>query len=184
MSLRSVSREFKSAVSDAVGCSLLRQVGSNRRRSSHESRVARRAGGGERDALRSGVRHRPRPRPLLSSPSSAFGPTRRRCGRRRQKVERRSWRRDRAALPPRRGGNDQSRGPPRHRARRAITVRDGPRHPPGATEQQQQQARRDARERVQPTKLDLFRSYSDVEPAAVDLEADIPPELDGDSVES
>jgi Leucine-rich repeat (LRR) protein len=36
----------------------------------------------------------------------------------------------------------------------------------GATEQQQQ-ARRDPRERAQPTKLDLFRSCSDVEAAAV-----------------
>jgi hypothetical protein len=56
----------------------------------------------------------------------------------------------------------------------------------GATEQQQQQqqARRDARERAQPTKLDLFRSCSDVEAAAVDLEADIPPGLDDDAVES
>jgi hypothetical protein len=33
-------------------------------------------------------------------------------------------------------------------------------------------------------KLDLFRSCSDVEVAAVDLEADIPPGLDGDAVES
>jgi hypothetical protein len=55
-----------------------------------------------------------------------------------------------------------------------------------ATEQhQQQQARRDAMERAQPTKLDLFRSCSDVEAAAVvDLEADIPPRLEDDAVES
>jgi hypothetical protein len=55
----------------------------------------------------------------------------------------------------------------------------------GATEQQQQQqVRRDARERPQPSKLDMFRSCSDVEAAAVDLEADIPPGLDDDAVES
>jgi hypothetical protein len=45
-------------------------------------------------------------------------------------------------------------------------------------------ARRDARERAQPTKLDLFRSCSDVEAAAVDLEADMPLGLDDDAVES
>jgi hypothetical protein len=46
----------------------------------------------------------------------------------------------------------------------------------GATEQQQQlQGQSDARERAQPRKLDLFRSCSDVEAAAADLEADIPP---------
>jgi hypothetical protein len=44
--------------------------------------------------------------------------------------------------------------------------------------------RRAAKERAQPTKLDLFRSCSDVEAAAVDLEADIPPVLDDDAVES
>jgi hypothetical protein len=85
---------------------------------------------------------------------------------------------------PLRGGDDgaepvpRPRGPPRHRARRAITTSS-------ATEQQQlQQARRDASERAQPTKPDLFRSCSDVETAAVDREADIPPGLDGDAVES
>jgi hypothetical protein len=55
----------------------------------------------------------------------------------------------------------------------------------GATEQQQlQQARRDARVRAQRTKLDLFRSCSDVEAAAVDLEADILAGLNDDAVES
>jgi hypothetical protein len=54
----------------------------------------------------------------------------------------------------------------------------------GTTEQQQQQARRDARERAQPTKRDLFRPCSDVEAAAVDREADIAPGLDDDAVES
>jgi hypothetical protein len=44
-----------------------------------------------------------------------------------------------------------------------------------------QHARRSSNTR--PTKLDLFRSCSDVE-AAVDLEADIPPGLDDDAVES
>jgi hypothetical protein len=44
--------------------------------------------------------------------------------------------------------------------------------------------RRDASERAAPTKLDLFRSGSAVEVAAVDLEADIPPGLDDDTVES
>jgi hypothetical protein len=67
-------------------------------------------------------------------------------------------------------------------------VRSRPATVPGirqrATEKQQQQARRDARERAQPTKLDLFRSCSDVEGAAVDREADIPPGLDDDAVES
>jgi hypothetical protein len=43
--------------------------------------------------------------------------------------------------------------------------------------------RRDASERAQLTKLDLFRSCSDVA-AAADLEADIPPGLDEDAVES
>jgi hypothetical protein len=56
----------------------------------------------------------------------------------------------------------------------------------GATERSSSSnnRRRDARERAQPTKLDLFRSCSDVEAAAVDLEADIPPGLDDDAVES
>jgi hypothetical protein len=49
----------------------------------------------------------------------------------------------------------------------------------GAVEQQQQQARRDARERAQPT------NWICSDPAAaVDLEADVPPGLDGDTVES
>jgi hypothetical protein len=83
-----------------------------------------------------------------------------------------------SALPLRRGGDDgagpapRPRGPPRHRARRAITARDGPRRQPG----------RDGaatRERAQPRKLDLFLSCSDVEAAA----ADMPPRLDDDAVE-
>jgi hypothetical protein len=41
--------------------------------------------------------------------------------------------------------------------------------------QQQRQARRYVRELAQPTKLDLLRSCGDVQAAAVDLEADIPP---------
>jgi hypothetical protein len=81
-----------------------------------------------------------------------------------------------SALPLRRGGDGgagpvpRPRGPPRHGARRAITARDGPRHPPGR-DGTAAAARRDARERAQPTKLDLFRSCSDVEEATVDLEA-------------
>jgi hypothetical protein len=98
--------------------------------------------------------------------------------------------RDRAALPLRRGGDDGTTSPssPRTSATSGatcLTARDGPRYPPGATEQQQQlQARRDARELAHPTNLDLFRSCSDVEAAAVNPEADIRPGLGDDAVES
>jgi hypothetical protein len=86
---------------------------------------------------------------------------------------------DRAALPLRRGADDGAGPVPRPRG--PPTGRDVPSRPAtvpgirqGATEQQQQQqARRDAGEREQPTELDLFRSCCDVETAAVDLEADI-----------
>jgi hypothetical protein len=44
--------------------------------------------------------------------------------------------------------------------------------------------RRDASERAQRTKLDLFPPCSDVETATADLEVDIPPGLDDDAVES
>jgi hypothetical protein len=80
------------------------------------------------------------------------------------------------------GGDDgagpvpRPRGPPRHLAR------DVPSRPATVLGiarvqqlQHQQQERHDARERAQPTKLDLFRSCSDTDAAAVDLEADIPP---------
>jgi hypothetical protein len=76
------------------------------------------------------------------------------------------------------------RGPPRHGARRASRPATVIGTRQGATEQQLQQPRRDTMERAQPTKLDLFRSCIDVEVAAVDLEADIPPGLDDGAVES
>jgi hypothetical protein len=54
----------------------------------------------------------------------------------------------------------------------------------GATEQQQQQqAWRDARERPQPLRNWICSAFA-ATAAAVDLEADIPPALDDDAVES
>jgi hypothetical protein len=74
---------------------------------------------------------------------------------------------------------DQSRVPADLRDIWRATCHHGPRRSSASArvqqQQHQQQARHDARERAQPTKLDLFRSCSDTDAAAVDLEADIPP---------